>query len=72
MRAARDLWSLVLDSGEDFVVLMDRRRLGARVERDVHGTYSVSWETDEHEWLPFERKFESPREAAFHAYQGPH
>lgn len=71
-RAVRDLWSMVQDSGEDFVIFMDRRRMGTRVQRLDSGQYSVSWETDEGPWTAFERTFDNPREAAFHAFQGPH
>jgi hypothetical protein len=71
-RAVRDLWSMVQDSGQDYVVFMDRRRLSTRVERTERDRYRVSWEGDDGTWLEHERDFENPREAAFHAYQGPH
>lgn len=70
-RAVRDLWSMVQDSGEDYVVFMDRRRLGTRVER-AEGEYRVSWEQEDGSWTEYGRTFENPREAAFHGYQGPH
>lgn len=72
-RAARDLWSSVLESGDDYVVLMDRRRLSARVQRTEGGLYEIGWEADEgNEWITHGRLFDNPREAAFHAFQGPH
>jgi hypothetical protein len=72
IRAARDLMSMVYESGEDFVVFMDRRRLKTKIAREPNEMYGVSWEHDDGSWLPFERKFDNPREAAFHGYQGPH
>ncbi len=72
VRAVRDLWSMVLDAGEDYVIFMDRRRLQTRVQKTSSGTFAVTWEVEEGPWIPFEREFENPREAAFHAYQGPH
>jgi hypothetical protein len=73
VRAARDLWSSVLESGEDYVVFMDHRRLSTRVEKTVAGTFRVSWEDEnDGEWIVHEREFENPREAAFHGFQGPH
>jgi len=71
--AVRDLWAMMLDSGQDFVVFMDHRRLRTRVERRPDDLYYVSWE--EHEdgpWIDYYRAFEDPREAAFHGFQGPH
>lgn len=70
--AVRDLWSMVSDVGEDYVVFMDRRRLETRVERQADGLFHVQWETDSGEWVSYERAFENPREAAFHGFQGPH
>lgn len=73
VRAARDLWSSVLESGDDYVVFMDHRRLSTRVQRTPRGTYEVSWEDEESDqWIRYEREFENPREAAFHGFQGPH
>jgi hypothetical protein len=71
-RAARDLWSMVQDSGENYVVFLDHRRLRTRVERQEGGGYHVSWETQDGDWVEQDRLFENPREAAFHGYQGPH
>ena len=71
-RAVRDLWSMVLESGDDFVVLMDRRRMSALVARTPDGLYGISWECEDGTWVTFERELENPREAAFRAYQGPH
>ena len=72
VRAARDLWSPVQDSGEEYAVFLDHRALPARVQRVDDGTYRLSWETDEGGWVDSDLTFENPREAAFHAYQGPH
>ncbi|HEX8917617.1 MAG TPA: hypothetical protein VF898_03870 [Chloroflexota bacterium] len=70
-RAARDLWSQVIDLGESYVVFIDRRGLHTRVELGEDGFFRVSWQ-DEPSWITFPRTFENPREAALHAYQGPH
>ncbi|HZS94453.1 MAG TPA: hypothetical protein VFA78_06635 [Chloroflexota bacterium] len=72
IRAARDLWSPVQDSGDDYVIFLDHRALRARVQRDEDGTFRLSWETDEGAWVGSDLAFDNPREAAFHAYQGPH
>lgn len=72
IRAARDLMCAVYDSGDDFVLFMDRRRLNTRVQRESDGLYSVHWETHEGDWVAYDRRFENLREAAFHGYQGPH
>ena len=73
-RAVRDLWSSELESGEDYIVFMDHRRLSTRVQRTQQGTYAVSWESedDDGQWLIYEGEFENLREAAFHGFQGPH
>jgi hypothetical protein len=70
-QAVRDLWSMVLELGDDYVVFMDRRRLNARVGRAANRRYRVAWEEDG-TWVEHTGDFENPREAAFHAYQGPH
>ncbi|MGH2449564.1 MAG: hypothetical protein ACRDFS_13310 [Chloroflexota bacterium] len=70
-RAVRDLWSMVQDSGSNHVVFMAHDRRLARVERFESG-YRVSWEEDDGTWLSNNATYENPREAAFHAYQGPH
>jgi hypothetical protein len=73
VRAARDLWSSVLETGDDYIVFVDHRRLSTRVQRIVRGTYQVSWEgEDGGDWIQYEREFENLREAAFHGFQGPH
>lgn len=73
VRAARDLWSSVVESGNDYIVFMDHRRLSTRVQRTARGTYQVSWEEEDGEdWFLYEREFENLREAAFHGFQGPH
>jgi hypothetical protein len=71
VRAVRDLWSMVLESGESHVIFMDRRRLRTRVEC-IDGSYHVSWEEEDGSWTAYDRTFDNPREAAFHGYQGPH
>jgi hypothetical protein len=71
-KAVGDLWSSMVDLGEDYVVFMDRRRLNARVERSDSAHFAVSWEQEDGSWVAYDREFENPREAAFHAYQGPH
>ncbi len=72
-RAVADLWTMKIESGEDFVVLMDRRRLDARVERKQSGQFEVSWEAgDSESWTVHDGTFDNPREAAFRAFQGPH
>lgn len=70
--AVRDLWTMVVESGEDFVVLVDRRRLNARVQRGEDGRYAISWEGEDGSVVPSGQTFENPREAVFRAYQGPH
>lgn len=73
VRAARDLWSAMVESGEDYVVFTDRRRLSTRIERVESGKFRVSWEPEDGEdWIVYGREFENPREAAFHGFQGPH
>ena len=72
VRAARDLWSPVQDSGEAYVVFLDHRGLPTRVEQDQDGLFRLSWEDEDESWVVGTQKFENLREAAFHAYQGPH
>lgn len=72
VRAVRDLWATVSESGEDHVVFTDRRRLLARVQQTLAGRYAVRWETEDGDWVAHEHDFDNLREAAFHAYQGPH
>lgn len=73
VRAARDLWSSVLESGDDYVVFMDRRRLSTRIQQLESGKFRVSWEPDTGEdWVVYPSEFDNPREAAFHGFQGPH
>lgn len=72
-RAVADLWTMSYETGDDFIVLMDRRRLQARVQRTDDGTYRISWEDEDDDvWREYEGEFSNPREATFHAYQGPH
>jgi hypothetical protein len=71
--AVRDLWSMPVDSGETHIIFQDRRHLSARVALEEDGEFSVSWEPAEGgEWITQGRRFDNPREAALHAYQGPH
>lgn len=72
VRAARDLWSMVMASGDDFVIFMDRRRLRTRISQTAEGEFAVEWEGEDGSWVRYERAFDNPREAAFHGYQGPH
>lgn len=73
VRAARDLWSSVVESGDDYVIFMDRRRLSTRVQRTDTGRFQVSWEAEAGEsWIVYDGEFDNPREAAFHGFQGPH
>jgi hypothetical protein len=73
VRAARDLWSSVIDSGDDYVIFMDHRRLSTRVQKTETGMFQVSWEPEAGEsWILHEHEFDNPREAAFHGFQGPH
>lgn len=63
----------VYDSGDGFVVFMDRRRLETRVQQESDGLFSVHWEVEDGEsWTTHGGRFSNLREAAFHAYQGPH
>jgi len=73
-RAVRDLWSMLEDSGPEYVVFTDRRRLHTRVEHGMDGMYHVSWEPNDDSgvWIEHADAFDQPREAAFHGYQGPH
>jgi hypothetical protein len=68
----RDLWTMLEESGDDFAVFMDRRRLRTRVYRGADGLFHVSWDDGDGQWTEYGATFESVREAAFHAYQGPH
>jgi hypothetical protein len=43
-----------------------------RVHQDSEGRFHVSWDDGDGRWIEFGRTFEQAREAAFHAYQGPH
>ena len=70
--AVRDLWTMLEEAGEDFAIFMDRRRLRTRVWRTDDGAFHVSWEDGENRWIECGRTFSNAREAAFHAYQGPH
>lgn len=74
MKAVRDLWSMPVDSGTDYIVFKDRRALNTRVTQTQDGQYRVSWEAsvDGGTWTDHSRVFENLREAALHAYQGPH
>lgn len=71
-RAARDLWSMVVDAGEDFIVFLDHRRLRTRIALGPNGLYGVSWELEDGTRFDHDGEFPQLREAAFHGYQGPH
>jgi uncharacterized protein (DUF1697 family) len=71
-RAAADLWSTIVESGEDFVVFYDHRGMQTRVERQPDERFAVSWEMDAEAWVRHDEPFENLREAAFHGFQGPH
>lgn len=70
--AVRDLWTMLEEAGDDFATFMDRRRMRTRVWRDEKGAFHVSWEDPDGSWIEYSRSFAHAREAAFHAYQGPH
>jgi hypothetical protein len=70
--AVRDLWTMLEESGDEYVVFRDRRRLLTRVSMDPDGLFRVSWESGDGGWVDQPRRFENLREAAFHGYQGPH
>lgn len=70
--AARDLWTMPVEVEERSIVFIDRRHMKARVEQGPDGRYRISWETEDGDWIRQENSYESPREAAFRAYQGPH
>jgi hypothetical protein len=72
IRAARDLWCMVLDSGTNYVVFSDRRGVPTRVAQCPNGRFSLVWEAEDDEPIAFERTFDNLREAAFHGFQGPH
>jgi hypothetical protein len=72
VRAARDLWSMVQESGERYVVFLDHRGLSTRVEQGQDGLFHLSWEREDGGWIVGDETFANLREAAFHAYQGPH
>lgn len=71
-RAVRDLWSMLVESGENYVVFLDHRGLSTRVEQGADGKFYVAWEGPDETWIPYTGSFDNPREAAFHAFQGPH
>lgn len=72
-RAVADLWSQVIESGEHHVVFYDHSGQPARIRLAGEG-YRIGWPRElggRTEWSESERQFDSPREAAFHAFQGP-
>ena len=71
VKAARDLWCMTEETGEDYIVLIDRRRMPAKVAASGGG-FRVSWTDEEGNVVVHSRVFENPREACFHAFQGPH
>ena len=72
-RAIGDLWSQVVQTGSDYVVFYDHYGSPARVRYTDDG-YLIAWADDAAEepvWNESERTFDSPREAALRAFQGP-
>jgi hypothetical protein len=72
-RAIADLWSQVIESGDDFVIFHDHYGNPARI-RIENNEYRIAWvvETNgQSRWDENERAFDSPREAALYAFQGP-
>lgn len=72
-RAVADLWSQVIRTGNDHLIFYDHDGNPARL-RYEEGMYRIGWvETagDESQWDEPERRFDSPREAALRAFQGP-
>jgi hypothetical protein len=72
VKAARDLWCMTEETGEDYIVLIDRRRMPAKVAADSNGRFGVSWTDEDGNVVEHREHFENPREACFHAFQGPH
>lgn len=72
VRAVRDLWSLAHESGPNYIVFTDHRRMNARVEQAEDGRFRVSWEREDGGWVTHEQTYQNLREACFHGFQGPH
>lgn len=73
MRAVADLWSQVIEVDDDHIVFYDHYGNPARLRR-TENRYFIAWVTEESgepAWDESDRAFESPREAALHAFQGP-
>ena len=71
--AVSDLWSHVIESGDDFVIFHDHYGNPARIRID-DGKYRIGWVIEEagnSRWDENERPLDNPREAALHAFQGP-
>lgn len=71
-KAVRDLWSMAQESGPDYIVFTDHRRMNARVEATEDEHFRVLWEEEDGSWTLHAQTYENPREACFHAFQGPH
>jgi hypothetical protein len=71
-RAVRDLWSMVEEQGNGFIVFMDRRRVSTRVEVGRDNRYRLMWSDGSGGWTEYHETFANPREACFHGFQGPH
>lgn len=72
-RAVADLWSQVIESGDDYVVFHDHYGNPARV-RKVGGSYYVAWAMEEGDagvWNENSSPIDNPRQAALYAFQGP-
>ena len=71
-RAIADLWSQPIESGADYVVFYDHFGNPARI-REQEGAYLIAWavESPTAGWDEYGRRFDNPRQAALHAFQGP-
>jgi hypothetical protein len=72
VKAVRDLWSMQVESGPDYIVFTDHRRMNTRVESTESGEFRVTWEDEDGSWVSHARTYDNLREACFHAFQGPH
>jgi hypothetical protein len=72
-RAVADLWSQVLDEGDDYLVLADHYGNPARL-RIVPDGVQIAWAVDKDGtsvWDEPDHVFADARHAALHAFQGP-
>lgn len=73
VKAVADLWSQVIQSGEDYVIFYDHYGNPARIRKD-QDDYYVAWAVDQHGksvWDENGEPIENPRHAALLAFQGP-